>query len=77
MKGGQGCSEEETEDGHGSNSDCDQDSDIFFMSDTDEEIDAAEIEEEEWIEDLKRSTAAAIEQMKVATIPAGSKDTEE
>ena len=27
------------------------------MKDTDEEIDTAEIEEEEWIEDMKRSTA--------------------
>ena len=28
-----------------SNTDCDQDSDVSFMSDTDEEIDTAEIEE--------------------------------
>ena len=37
-------------------SDCDQDSDISFMNDTDEEIDTAEIEEEDWIEYMKRST---------------------
>ena len=32
---------------------------VSFMKDTDEEIDTAEIEEEEWIEYMKRSTAAA------------------
>ena len=70
MKDSQGCSEEESEDGYDSNSDCDQDSDISFMNDSYEEIDAAEIEEEEeCIENMKRSTAAAIEQMKIARIP--------
>ena len=39
-----------------------------LMKDTDEEIDTAEIEEEEWIEYTKRSTATAIERMKVAQI---------
>ena len=77
MKESQGCSEEEAEDGYDSNSDCDQDSDISFMNDTDEELDAAEIEYEEWIEYMKRSTAAAIEQMKTAKISAGSKHTKE
>ena len=33
------------------------------MNDTDEEIDTAEIEEEEWIEYMKRRTAVAIERM--------------
>ena len=38
-------------DGNSSNTDCDQDSDVSFMNDTDEEIYIAEIEEEEeWIE---------------------------
>ena len=41
--------EHETDDGHSSNTNCDQDSDITFMSDTDEEIDTAEFEEEDWI----------------------------
>ena len=67
-KESQGCSEEEIEDGYDSNSDCDQDSDISFMNDTDDEIAAAETEEE-WIEYMKRSTEAAIEQMKIAKIP--------
>ena len=39
------------------------------MKDTDEEIDTAEIEEEEWIEYMKRSTATAIKRMKAAQIP--------
>ena len=34
----------------------DQDSDVSFESDNDEEIDAAEIEEEDWIEYIKMST---------------------
>ena len=50
-------SDDETDDGNSSNTDCDQDSDVSFMKDTDEEIDTAEIEEEEWIEYIKRSTA--------------------
>ena len=57
-----GSSEDETEDGHSSNTNCDQDSDISFMNDTDEEIDTAVIEEEDWIEYMKRSTDEVIEQ---------------
>ena len=34
------------------------------MKDTDEEIDTGEIEEEDGIEYMKRSTAAAVEKMK-------------
>ena len=57
-----GSSEDETEDGHSSNTNCDQDSDISFMNDTVEEIDTAVIEEEDWIEYMKRSADEAIEQ---------------
>ena len=39
------------------------------MSDTDDEIDTDEIDEEDWIEYMKRSTAAAVERMKAAKIP--------
>ena len=39
-------SENETDDGHSSNTDWDQDSDISIMNGTDEESDTAEIEEE-------------------------------
>ena len=44
-----GSAEDETADGNSSNTDCDQDSEISFMKDTDDEIDTADIEEE-WIE---------------------------
>ena len=63
-----GSSEDETDDGNSSNTDCDQDSDISFMNDTDEEIDTAEIEEEDWINYMKRSTVEAMERMKTAKI---------
>ena len=54
-----------TAEGISSNTDCDQDNDISFMNDTDDEIHADEIEED-WIEDMKRSTAIAVERMKGA-----------
>ena len=59
-----GSFEDETEDGHSSNTNFNQDSDISFMNDTDEEIDTAMIEEEDGIEYMRRSTDEAIEQMK-------------
>ena len=62
-------SDHETAEGSSSNTDCDQDSDVSFMEDTDEEIDTGEIEEEEWIEYMKRSTATPIEWMKASKIP--------
>ena len=65
MKESQRCSEEATDEGNDSNSDCDQDSDASFMNDTDEEIDTAEIEED-CIEYMKGSTAAAVDQMRTA-----------
>ena len=49
-------SEGETEGGHSSTTDCDQDSEVSFVGDTDEDIDTTEIEEENWIEHMKRST---------------------
>ena len=63
-----GSSEDETEDGHNSNTNCDQDSDISFMNDNDEEIVTAVIEEEDLVEYVTRSTDVAIEQMKTAKI---------
>ena len=62
-------SDEELAEGSSSNTDYDQDKDISFMKDTDEEIDTDEIEEEDWIEYMKRSTATAVEKMKAAKIP--------
>ena len=44
----------------------DQDSDISFKHDADEEIDTTALEEEEWIEYIKRSTDEANEKMKNA-----------
>ena len=44
-----GSSDDETDDGNSSDTDCDQDSDISFMINTYEEIDTAEIAEEDWI----------------------------
>ena len=41
----------------------DQDSDVSFEIDNDEEMDAAVIEEEDWVEYIKRSTNEAIEKM--------------
>ena len=38
------------------------------MNDTDEEIDTAEIEEEDWIEYIKRSTDEAMQRMETAKI---------
>ena len=59
-------SDEETAEGSSSNTCCDQDSDISFMKDSDQEIDTGEIEEEDWIEYLRRSTSIAVERMKTA-----------
>ena len=62
-------SEGETE-GKSSNTDFDQDSDFSFSEDTDEEeIVRMDIEDEEWIDYIKRSTKEAAEQMKAAKIP--------
>ena len=69
VKANQRTSDEETAEGSGSNTDCDQDSDISFMKDTDEEMDTGETDEENWIEYLKRSTDIADERMKTAKIP--------
>ena len=64
-----GSSDEEIVQGSSSNTDCDQDSDVSFKKDTDEDIDTAEIEEEDRIDHMKRSTANAAERMKAAKIP--------
>ena len=47
------------------------------MNDTDEEIDTAVVEEENWTEYMKRSTEEAIERMKTAKIQCWIKITEE
>ena len=55
------CRDDESEDGKSNVSHNDQDSDVSFESDDDEEIDAAEIEEEDWVEYINRSTTEAME----------------
>ena len=57
------CTYDESEDGKSDTSHNDQDSDVSFEIDNDEEIDAAEIEEEDWVEYIKRSTNEAMEKM--------------
>ena len=57
------CTNDESEDRKSNTSHNGQDSDVSFEMDNDEEIDAAEIEEEEWVEYTKRSTIEAIEKM--------------
>ena len=57
------CTYDESEDGKSDTSHNDQDSDVSFEIDNDEEIDAAEIEEEEWVEYIERSTNEAMEKM--------------
>ena len=63
-----GSTSHESEDGQGSNTHNDQDSDVSFENDTDEEIDMTVIEVEDWIEYSKRSTDEAIEKMENAKI---------
>ena len=47
------CTDDESEDGKSDISHNDQDSDVSFESDNDEERNAAEIEEEDWVEYIK------------------------
>ena len=60
---GSSCTYDESEDGKSDTSHNDQDSDVSFEIGNDEEIDAAEIKEEDWVEDIKRSTNEAMEKM--------------
>ena len=57
------CTDDESEDGQSSVSHNDQDNDVSFESDNYEEIDAAEIEEEDWVDCIERSTNEATEKM--------------
>ena len=54
---------DESEDGQSSDTHKDQVSDVSFENDTKEEMDTTEIEEEDWIEYIKRSTNDAIEKL--------------
>ena len=59
---------DESVDGQRSITHNDQDSDVSFGNDIDEEIDTTEIEEENWIEYIERSTGEAMEKIKNAKI---------
>ena len=59
----------DTDEGNSTNTECDQDSDVSCQSDCHDDIDTAEVEEEEWIEDIKRSTKDAEDKMRAANIP--------
>ena len=63
-----GVTDKETEEGSDQNSNKDQGSDVSFQEDAEEEIDAAE-NEEDWIEYIKRSTKEAEEHTEKQKIP--------
>ena len=63
------CStDDESDDGQSTKSKDDVDSEVTFEEDSDEEMDTIEIEEEDWIEYIKRSTADALDKMERAKI---------
>ena len=63
------CStDDESDDGQSTKSEDDVDSEVTFEEDSDEEMDTTEIEEEVWIEYIKRSTADALDKMERAKI---------
>ena len=63
------CStDDESDDGQSTKSKDDVDSEVTFEEDSDKETDTIEIEEEDWIEYIKRSTADALDKMERAKI---------
>ena len=63
------CStDEESGDGQSTKSEDDVDSGVTFDEDSEKEIDTIEIEEEDWIEYIKRSTVDALDKMEHAKI---------
>ena len=63
------CStDDESGDGKSTKSKDDVDSEMTFEGDSDEEMDTIEIEEEDWIEYIKRSTVDALDKMERAKI---------
>ena len=63
------CStDDESGDGQSTKSKDDVDSEVTFEEDSDEEIDTIEIEDEDWIEYIKRSTLDALDKMERAKI---------
>ena len=76
-KDSQENSEDDTQEGSSTCTDCDQDSDVSFAKDSAKEIDTAELEEEDWNEYIERSTAEAEEKRMQPRFQVGSKCTEE
>ena len=63
------CStDDESGDGQSTRTQNDVDSEVSFEDDADEEIDTTVIEEEDWIDYIKRSTADALDKMERAKI---------
>ena len=63
------CStDDESGDGQSTRTQNDVDSEVTFDEDSDKERDTIEIEEEDWIEYIKRSTADALDKMARAKI---------
>ena len=63
------CStDDESGDGQSTKSKDDVDSEVTFDEDSDKEMDATTIEEEEWIDYMKRSTVDALDKMERAKI---------
>ena len=76
-KDSQENSEDDTQEGSSTDTDCNQDSDVSFAKDSDKEIDTAELEQEDWVGYMKRSTAGAEEKIIKPRVHVGSKCTEE
>ena len=60
--------DDESDDGQSIKSTDDVDSEVTFDEDSDKEMDTIEIEEEDWIKYIKRSTADALDKMERAKI---------
>ena len=60
--------DDESGDGQSTKSEDDMDSGVTFDEDSDKDIDTVEIEEEDWIDHIRRSTADAIDKMEHAKI---------
>ena len=63
------CStDDKSDDDQSTKSEDDMDSGVTFDEDSEKDIDAAEIEEEDWFDYIRRSTADAIDKMEHAKI---------
>ena len=68
------CSiDDESGDGQSTTTRNDVDSEVSFEDDADDEIDTTLIEEEDWIENIKRRTEDAMEKMECAKIRCGNR----